>query len=79
MQMIRIKEEGWIITVVSSRWYLQFEIFMRNIFLLIIHAIGKRKKNPIRKQCAPKRERYLPHDPHQLTSDDGVAAVGANA
>jgi len=78
MQMIRIKEERWIITVVSSRWYLQFEIFMGNIFLLIIHAIGKENdhiQNTMRPQA---REGYLPHDPHQLTSDDGVAAVGAN-
>ena len=29
-------------------------------------------------QHAPKGERYLPDNPHQLTSDDRVAAVGAD-
>jgi len=38
MQMIRIKEEGWIIMIISTRWYLKFNVFMRDVFLLKIHA-----------------------------------------
>ena len=38
MQMIRIKQESWIIVLVSTRWYLKFKVFVRDIFLLKIHA-----------------------------------------
>jgi hypothetical protein len=74
MQMIRIKEERWIIMVVSTRRYLKFKVFMRDIFLLKIHATEQR----VRTQRAPKQERYTPDDPHQLTSYDGEAAVCAD-
>jgi hypothetical protein len=66
MQMIWIKEERRIIVTVSTRWYLKFKVFMRDIFLLKIHATV----SLVRTQCAPKQERYPPDDPHQLTSND---------
>ena len=76
MQVIWIKEERWIIIIISTRWYLKFNVFVRNIFLVIIHATEK--GGVVRTQCAPKQERYPPDDPHQLTSYDREAAIGAN-
>jgi hypothetical protein len=38
MQMIRIKDESWIIVIVTTRWYLKFKVFVRDVFLLKIHA-----------------------------------------
>jgi hypothetical protein len=38
MQMIRIKDESWIIMTVTTRWYLKFKVFVRDVFLLKIHA-----------------------------------------
>jgi hypothetical protein len=72
MQMIRIEEESWVIMIVSTRWYLEFKVFVRDVFLPKIHAIEECgvSSELVRTQCAPKRERYRPYDPHQLTSYD---------
>jgi hypothetical protein len=72
MQVIRIKEESWIIMIVSTGWYLEFKIFVRDVFLLKIHATEECgvSSELVRTQRAPKRERYRPDDPHQLTSYD---------
>jgi len=40
--MIRIKEKSWIITTVCAGWYFKFNIFMRYVFLLKIHAAEER-------------------------------------
>jgi len=39
MQMTRIEEERWIVTIVSARRYLEFNVFMRDVFLLKIHSM----------------------------------------
>jgi hypothetical protein len=72
MQMIRIKDESWIIMIVTTRWYLKFKVFVRDVFLLKIHATEECgvSSELVRTQSAPKRERYRPKDPHQLTSYD---------
>jgi hypothetical protein len=72
MQMIRIKDESWIIMIVTTRWYLKFKVFVRDVFLLKIHATEECgvSSELVRTQSAPKRERYRPNDPHQLTSYD---------
>jgi len=45
MQMIRMKEESWIIVIVSARWYLKFKVFVRDVFLLKIHATGEMSRS----------------------------------
>jgi hypothetical protein len=72
MQMIRFKEESRTIMIVSTRWDLKFKVFVRDVFLLKIHATEECgvSSELVRTQRAPKRERYRPDDPHQLTSYD---------
>ena len=55
MQMVWIKEERWIIRIIATRWYLKFNVFVRNIFLVIIHATEK--GGIVRTQGTPKQER----------------------
>ena len=57
MQMMRIKEESWIIMIVSTRWNLKFKVFVRDVFLLKIHAteVCGVPSELVRTQGAPKR------------------------
>jgi hypothetical protein len=75
--MIRIKEKGRIITVVSSSWNFKFNVFMGDIFLLKIHAAEKDVFGHNAARSEGERGNP-PDDPHQLTSYDGITAICAD-
>lgn len=78
MKVVRIEQEGWLAVVAFPGRHFQLHVLMRDVGLLVVHPTTAASAG-IRGAVAGKRDRDRPYNPHELSTDDRVAAIGADA